>query len=120
MWTRNLVLLLFLQVVFTQNITENADIKSISKISNITNINESNKNEKVITQQQIRQIPQNNTVNKAKENDENSNKHDPPTHSAINQSVDLNADEFDFKYYWFLLVGSSLAILGLIVFKSFR
>jgi LAS superfamily LD-carboxypeptidase LdcB len=119
MWTRNLVLLLFLHVVFTQNVTENADIKSINKTSSITNIN---KNEKVITQQEIRQITQNNTANevKEKENEENSNKHDPPTHSAINQPVDINADEFDFKYYWFLLVGSSLAILGLIVFKSFR
>lgn len=119
MWTRNLVLLLFLQVVFTQNATNNADIKSISKISNITNNNESNKIEKVITPEQIRQIPKNNTTN-VKESDENSNKHDPPTHLAVNQSVDLNADEFDFKYYWFLLVGSSLSILGLIVFKSFR
>ena len=116
MWTRNLVILLFLHVVFTQNVTENADIKSISRTSNLTN-NESNK--VVITQQQIRQVPQNNTAN-VKEIDENSNKHDPPTHSAINQSVDLSADEFDFKYYWFLLVGSSVAILGLIVVKSFR
>lgn len=118
MWTRNLILLLFLHVVFTQNAANNADIKSISKTSNITN-NESNKIEKVITPEEIRQIPQTNTTN-VKESDENSNKHDPPTHSAIDQSVDLNADEFDFKYYWFLLVGSSLSILGLIVFKSFR
>ncbi|CAG9800638.1 unnamed protein product [Chironomus riparius] len=114
MWTRNFAIILFLHVVFTQNVTDNA-IKSISKISNIT-YNESNK---LITQQQIRQVPQNNTAN-VKEIDGNSNKHDPPIHSAINQSVDLNADEFDFKYYWFLLVGSSVAILGLIVFKSFR
>lgn len=29
-------------------------------------------------------------------------------------------DQFNFKYYWILLVFSSLAIISLLIFKSFR
>lgn len=36
------------------------------------------------------------------------------------QLVDEVSDEENFKYYWVLLVFSSLSIIGLIVFKSFR
>lgn len=115
MWTKNLALILFLQVVLTQKVVENTENTSIKSNTITTKVDENNKVEKVITQQEITKIHQNNNTVEEHEKLEN-------VQQEINfmSNQQYNADDFDFKYYWILLVGSSLAIVGLIVFKSFR
>lgn len=114
MWKINYVvyLILIASIVFGQNSTLNTT-NSVIPIKKAIN-----KKEQGIITQEISKIPtQNNSNPQVKQNDSlgNDSEKEPKEPTG-----DLDTDEFNFKYYWIILVASSFAMLGIITYKSLR
>ncbi|KAG5679362.1 hypothetical protein PVAND_008932 [Polypedilum vanderplanki] len=115
-----LLLVLTIHFVVTQDLQQKATISTEIK-NNSTQQHTEDKNNVIKSE-----------INHIEKEDENKPK-SVNNHESTISNIQKNDNEFpvkmptgdlnepmNFKYYWMLLVGSSLAIIGLIVFRSFR
>jgi hypothetical protein len=115
MWKLSVLLLMLAHAVVIQGAPQNATV--LAEIAK--NSTQPDKNNLLISKSQI-------NSNNTKANEAGVvNNHEAAANEAedfpvLAPSGDLDLDNENFKYYWMLLVGSSLAIIGLIVFRSFR
>jgi hypothetical protein len=111
MCKRSLILVLSVHLVLAQLPTPPKENKVSQLVPNANISSNSTSNTK------IDQVPVNNEINKSEVKGEVTEiKHDES--EVINPEGDL--DQYNFKYYYVLLVLSSCTIIGIIIFRSFK